>query len=231
MALPVQVTLRTAMSSTLRFLGREMVRTVKPLCRLFVTTAEPLGPEPHVSFMDQATAWWGCRAAPITTPPRARVQRHPERAVPEEAQAILAAGLVAHVGYVERGQPYVIPMAYHYDPTTPQTLYLHGGHASRLLRHLASGGPAAIAVTLVDGLVYSRTALYHSVNYRSVVCFARALPSLDRDKASAVLEGMIARYFPGRTAERDYHAAPPQDINATNLVALEIEEWSAKARR
>jgi hypothetical protein len=162
---------------------------------------------------------------------RTHLRRHPERFVPDEASAILMAGLVAHVTFVADGQPFVIPMAYHYDPAAPRTLYLHGSHSSRLLRHVASDVPIAIAVTLVDGLVYSRTALYHSVNYRSVVCFARALPSLDRDKASAVLEGMIARYFPGRTAERDYHATPPQDIDATNLVALEIEEWSAKARR
>src|SRR2546429_6747431 len=231
MALPVKPTLRTAMSSTLRFLGRRMVRTVKTLGRWLVTTAEPVGPEVYVSFMDHATASWGSRAAPITTPARARLQRHAERAVPEEAPAILAAGLVAHVGFVERGQPYVIPMAYHYDPATPSILYLHGGHVSRLLRRLASGAPAAIAVTLVDGLVYSRTALYHSVNYRSVVCFAHVTRPLDVEVAARVLEAMIARYFPGRTAGRDYDAAPPLHLDATNVVALEIEEWSAKARR
>jgi len=219
------------MSSTLRFLGRRIVRTVKTLGRWLVTTAEPVGPEVYVSFMDHATASWGSRAAPITTPARARLQRHAERAVPEEAPAILAAGLVAHVGFVERGQPYVIPMAYHYDPATPSTLYLHGGHASRLLRHLASGGPAAIAVTLVDGLVFSRTALYHSLNYRSVLCFAHAAPPLDRHAATVALEAMIARYFPGRTAGRDYDAAPPVHLDATNVIAMEIEEWSAKARR
>jgi len=111
-----------------------MVRTVRTLCRWLATTAEPVEPEFYVGFMDRATARWGCRfnrtlpldhpdavvsAAPIRIPLRAQLQRHPERAVPEEAQAILAAGLVAHVGFVERGQPYVIPMAYHYDPTTP----------------------------------------------------------------------------------------------------------------
>ena len=204
------------------------------------------GPALDLSFMDRAAAWWGCRfnrtrplgrpeapvtAAPITAPPRARLQRHPERAVPEEAQAILAAGLVAHVGFVERGQPYVIPMAYHYDPTTPRTLYLHGAHVSRLLRHLAGGASAAIAVTLVDGLVFSRTALYHSLNYQSVVCFAHAAPPLDRRAATVALEAMIARYFPGRTAGRDYEAPPPVHLDATNVVALQIEEWSAKARR
>src|SRR6266480_6196170 len=131
--------------------------------------------------------------------PRARLQRHAERAVPEEA-AILAAGLVAHVAFVQNGQPFVIPMAYHYDVAAPGMLYLHGSHGSRLLHHLGGGAPVAIGVTLVDGLVYSRTALYHSVNYRSVVCFARAAPPLDRHAAAVALEAMIARYFPGRTA-------------------------------
>jgi len=61
--------------------------------------------------------------------PRARLQRHPERAVPEEAAAFLAAGLVAHVAFVQNGQPFVIPMAYHYDVAAPRMLYLHGSPA------------------------------------------------------------------------------------------------------
>jgi nitroimidazol reductase NimA-like FMN-containing flavoprotein (pyridoxamine 5'-phosphate oxidase superfamily) len=162
---------------------------------------------------------------------RARLRRHPERSVQPEAPAILAAGLVAHVGFVHDGEPCVIPMAYHYDPATPRTLYLHGAHPSRLLRHVASGAPIALAVTLVDGLVFSRTALYHSVNYRSVVCFAHAAPPLDRHEAAVALEAMIARYFPGRTAGQDYAAPPAQDIDATSVIALEIDDWSAKLRR
>jgi len=163
--------------------------------------------------------------------PRARLKRHPERAVPEEAAAFLAAGLVAHVAFVQNGQPFVIPMAYHYDVAAPRMLYLHGSPGSRLLHHLGGGAPVAIGVTLVDGLVYSRTALYHSVNYRSVVCFARGAPRLDRSQTTAVLEAMIARYFPGRRAGRDYDEPLPRDIDGTSVIALEIDEWSAKARR
>jgi nitroimidazol reductase NimA-like FMN-containing flavoprotein (pyridoxamine 5'-phosphate oxidase superfamily) len=88
-----------------------------------------------------------------------------------------------------------------------------------------------VTVTLVDGLVYSRTALYHSVNYRSVVCFVRAAPQPDLAARERVLEAMIARYFPGRTAGRDYEAATRPHLEATAFVALDIEEWSAKARR
>jgi nitroimidazol reductase NimA-like FMN-containing flavoprotein (pyridoxamine 5'-phosphate oxidase superfamily) len=80
------------------------------------------------------------------------IRRHPERAVPDEASAILAAEMVAHVGFCEDGQPFVIPMSYHYDPQRPDRLYLHGARESRLLQVLASGAPVSVAVTLVDGL-------------------------------------------------------------------------------
>src|SRR5262245_36096793 len=110
-----------------------------------------------------------------TTPPsRTTLRVHPERSVPEEAPEILSAGVVAHVGFEAEGQPYVIPMTYHYDPAEPKRLYLHGAHMSRLMNHLATGAAVCVTVTLTDGLVYSRTALYHSVNYRSIVCFGRA---------------------------------------------------------
>lgn len=85
------------------------------------------------------------------------IRQHPERAVPDEVQEIVAAGLVAHVAFSEDGQPFVIPMSYHQSPTRPYRLYLHGSRHSRRL--LASGAAVSIAVTLVDGLVYSADSL------------------------------------------------------------------------
>ena len=168
-----------------------------------------------------------------TTPPpsRAELRVHPEREVPAEAPDILAAGIVAHVGFESEGQPYVIPMTYHYHPAEPRRIYLHGAHLSRLMAHLATGAPVCVTVTLTDGLVYSRTALYHTVNYRSIVCFGRAGEPPDATRQRALLDSMIGRYFPGRTAGRDYEPAPEAHLEATAFLALEIEEWSAKARR
>jgi nitroimidazol reductase NimA-like FMN-containing flavoprotein (pyridoxamine 5'-phosphate oxidase superfamily) len=162
---------------------------------------------------------------------RSTIRRHPERAVPEEAAEILAAGLVAHVGFCDEGQPFVIPMSYHYDPARPDRLYLHGARESRLLRVLASGTPVSIAVTLVDGLVYSRTAFNHSMNYRSVVCFGRARVIEDEAEQRALFEAMTERSIPGRQAGVDYQPATRQQLAATLLVEVAIEEWSAKARR
>lgn len=171
--------------------------------------------------------------APSASAPseRTRIRNHPERSVPGESDAILAAGLVAHVGFVQEGQPIVIPMTYQYDSAEPERLYLHGGHPSRLLAHLATGAPVSVTVTLVDGLVFSKTALYHSVNYRSVVCFARAAETPAPARRREILEAMIARCYPGRTAGADYASIPDAHLDATAFVALRIEERSAKARR
>jgi nitroimidazol reductase NimA-like FMN-containing flavoprotein (pyridoxamine 5'-phosphate oxidase superfamily) len=168
---------------------------------------------------------------PLTSTARTRIRQHPERSVPDEAAAILAQGTVAHLGFCDGGQPFVIPLTYHYDPATPDRLYLHGAQTSRALRHLASGAPVCVTVTLLDGLVYSRTALYHSMNYRSVICFGRARRVTREADKRAIFEGMTRRYFPGRTAGRDYDAPPSSHLRATALVEVLIEDWSAKARR
>jgi uncharacterized protein len=170
------------------------------------------------------------RAAPA----RSRIRIHAERSAPSEVTQILATGLVAHVGFAVDGQPYVIPMTYHFDPDDPTRLYLHGAHHSRLMQHLDAGEPVCVEVTLVDGLVYSRTALYHSINYRSAVVFGRAVPADLRPPAAAqraLLEAMIGRYYPGRMPERDYEPTSDVHVVATAFVPLEIEEWSAKVRR
>jgi uncharacterized protein len=143
---------------------------------------------------------------------------------------ILAIGLVAHVGFAEEGQPYVIPMSYHFDAARGRQLYLHGGHASRLLKHLSTGAPVCVEVTLVDGLVFSRTAQYHSINYRSVTLFGRGRRLKDLEMQRAIMEAMIARYHPGRTPGRDYEPIPDVDLEATAFIVVDIEEWSAKTR-
>src|SRR5260370_7270723 len=139
---------------------------------------------------------------------RSRIRRPPDRAVPSEASNILAQGTVAHVGFVQDGQPYVIPFTYHYDPAQPQRLYLHGSTASRTLSHLAAGAPVCVSVTLVEGLVYSRTAMNHSMNYRRAVCFGRAGLLESEQEKGVVFEAMIGRYFESPTAERAYESPP-----------------------
>src|SRR5437868_14529699 len=99
---------------------------------------------------------------------RIRVHRIPELAAYDRPtiDAILDAGLVAHLGFVDDGQPFVIPTLH---ARIDDTLYLHGSAASRPLKRAAAGLPVCVTVTLVDGIVLARSIFEHSIDYRSVV--------------------------------------------------------------
>ncbi len=162
---------------------------------------------------------------------RSRIKNHPERAVPEETAEILSSGFVAHVGFIEDGLPYIIPLSYHYEGQQSDRIYLHGSIRSRALELLATGAPVCVTVTLTDGLVYSRKAMNHSMNYRSVVLFGTAREITDHDEKFTLLDRMVQRYFPDRLLERDYNPPPAFDLGVTALVEVQIEDWNAKARR
>lgn len=167
----------------------------------------------------------------MTVTERSIILRHPERSVPDEFAAFMTTGFVAHVGFCMDGQPYVIPLAYHFSPAEPSRVYLHASNQSRMAEVLASGTPIAVCVTQVDGLVYSRTAMNHSMNYRSAVCFGRGREITDVETKRQVFQAMTGRYFSGRTAGVHYEPATDAQLDTTTLVALEIEEGSAKTRR
>jgi nitroimidazol reductase NimA-like FMN-containing flavoprotein (pyridoxamine 5'-phosphate oxidase superfamily) len=137
--------------------------------------------------------------------------------------AVLDAGLVAHVGLVQDGDPVVVPMLYGRDG---DTLYLHGARKARVVRLLESKHRACVNVTLLDGLVFARSAFASSMNYRSVTVFgtARLVDRLD-DKKRA-LHVISEHAMPGRRAE--LRLSHENELKMTGVIAIEIESASAK---
>ena len=156
-----------------------------------------------------------------------RLRRFPKRGRYDRASvyAILDAGILCHMGFVHEGRPFVIPTAY---ARIGDEIYLHGSAASRALRVLEQGLPVCVTVTLMDGIVLARTAFNHSFNYRSVVVLgvARAIEG-EREKEEA-LRGFTERIVPGRW--KDVRPPTSQELRATTVLALPIEEASAKIR-
>src|SRR5262245_12966699 len=111
--------------------------------------------------------------------PRTTIHRKPERGSYDRdvVHGILDQGLVAHVGFVVDGQPFVIPMIY---ARLGDQLLLHGAVANRMLKHAASGLPLCATVSIVDGLVLGRSWRRHSFNYRSVVVLGTANEIVER---------------------------------------------------
>ena len=99
------------------------------------------------------------------------------------------------------------------------------------MKLLATAAPVCVTVTLTDGLVYSRKAMNHSMNYRSAVVFGAAREVTDDSVKSEIFDDMVQRYFPGRTLGHDYNVPPSADLGITTLVEVRIEDWSGKARR
>lgn len=158
---------------------------------------------------------------------RTRVRRVHERARydREAVDAVLDAGLVAHLGVVSNGQPFVIPTLH---ARLGDAVYVHGSAASRTLRALAGGIPACLTVTLLDGIVLARSVFEHSMNYRSVVVLGEATSVDDHDEKLEAFEAFTEKLLPGRWAE----ARPPtrKEVKATSILRLPLDEASAKIR-
>ena len=158
---------------------------------------------------------------------RSKVKRLHERGRYDEESvfAVLDAGIIAHIGYVIDGQPYVTPTAYW---RRRRTLYWHGSSASRMLRTQKDGVPVCVTVSLLDGLVVARSGFHHSINYRAVMAFGRAHIVEDAKKKETELDYFIERIYPGRVAT--LRPVNQQELKSTTLIAMEIEEASAKVR-
>jgi nitroimidazol reductase NimA-like FMN-containing flavoprotein (pyridoxamine 5'-phosphate oxidase superfamily) len=158
---------------------------------------------------------------------RTELRRIPDRGSRdwETINKILDAGFLASVGFCVDGQPFVIPTLYGRDGAR---LYLHGSAASRMLRELETGVPACVTVTLVDGLVLSRSAFDHSMNYRSVVAFGTAHKIMDPEQKIKSLRVISEHLIAGRWAE--VRGPSDKELKATTVLEYSIEEASSKVR-
>ena len=157
-----------------------------------------------------------------TTLKRLPARGHYDR---ELVHKILDEGFICHVGFIVDGAPVVIPTGY---GRVGDKLYIHGSQASRMLRTLKTGVPACVTVTLVDGLVLARSAFHHSINYRSVVIFGTANLVEDSEEKSEALLAFSEHVIRGRW--NDVREPTEQELKATTVLRIELEEVSAKVR-
>jgi nitroimidazol reductase NimA-like FMN-containing flavoprotein (pyridoxamine 5'-phosphate oxidase superfamily) len=158
---------------------------------------------------------------------RTQVERIPERGHydRETIYGILDQAFLCHLGFVVEGQPYVIPTGY---GRAGDVLFVHGSAASRMLRSLEDGIPVCLTVTLLDGLVLARSAFHHSMNYRSVVVLGAARLVAEPEEKLRALRAISEQIVPGRWD--DARHPNEQELKATSVLALPLEEASAKIR-
>ena len=165
------------------------------------------------------------RPAPRTTPTRYRERAHYDR---QTVHQILDEALICHLGYLNAGEPVVLPTTH---ARLGETLYLHGSTGGGPLlaaRAAPEGLPVCATATLVDGLVLARAAMHHSVNFRSVVVRGDARVVDDPAEKLRALGGLLDHIRPGRAA--DCRTPNDRELAATGVLALDLAEVSAKVR-
>jgi uncharacterized protein len=157
---------------------------------------------------------------------RSTVKRLPERGTYDQdtINQILDEALICHLAFVTDRGPVVIPTIH---ARIGSVLYLHGSHASRMLR-TTPGEQVSITATIVDGIVAARSAFHHSLNYRSVVVFGTPRVVTDKAERRAAFEAITNHVLPGRWDEAR-HPSDKEDAG-TKLLAVDLDEASAKVR-
>lgn len=155
---------------------------------------------------------------------RSTIRRGAHRARTDRADlhATLDAGLVCHLAVVIDGSPRVLPTGY---GRRGDTLYLHGSTGARSLRE---ADEVCVSVTIVDGVVYSRSMMHHSINYRSAVIHGQIRRVEDADERWEGLRVITEQLAPGSWD----HARRPnkKELAATAVLALDLTEAAVKIR-
>jgi nitroimidazol reductase NimA-like FMN-containing flavoprotein (pyridoxamine 5'-phosphate oxidase superfamily) len=165
---------------------------------------------------------------PTSAAPSSRtcVHRIPQRAHydTDTINAIVDAAMVCTVAFQIDGAVHAIPTIHWREGAY---LYIHGAKASRMLKALTRG-EACLTITLVDGLVLARSAMHHSMNYRSVVIYGRFEAISDPEEKRHKLQSFIDGLYPGRWPT--LRPVNDKELNATSILRIALNEASAKVR-
>jgi uncharacterized protein len=170
--------------------------------------------------------------APDATPPslqtpRTTLRRRAGRGSHdrERVLSIIDEALYCHVAFVAQSIARVLPTAH---ARLGDVLYFHGSPGNQMLRALLQSAEASATFTLIDGLVFARSAFHHSMNYRSVVVFGAPSAVTSIEEKRAALGALVERIAPGRM--EDVRAPSPEELQQTLVIRLPIAEASAKVR-
>lgn len=158
---------------------------------------------------------------------RSKANRSPKRASYEQEpiHAIIDAAPICHVGFIHNSQPFVIPTIH---TRVEDTLYFHGSPQSRLIQAIASGDPICVTFTFLDGIVVARSAMHHSMNYRSVVAFGSGRLVEGKSEKYEAYRLTVEKLLPDRWDECRQPSEAEDKVTA--VAALKIEDASLKER-
>lgn len=157
---------------------------------------------------------------------RTRIRRLPDRGRydADTLYSIIDEAMVCNIAFQIDGTVHALPTLHW---RVGGHLYIHGARASRMLKALTTAD-ACVTLSLVDGLVFARSAFHHSMNYRAVVIYGRFESVDDPVEKTHVLRALIDKLATDRWDT--LRPMTDKERNATTLLRIPIIEASAKIR-
>lgn len=164
---------------------------------------------------------------PITVTERTRIKRGPKKACYDRQTiySILDEAYVCHIGATLNDCTAVQP---NFHWRIGDRLYLHGSTKNGLFQSIIRGDTVCITVTLLDGLVFAKSAFHHSANFRSVMLYGKGEVVDDPVQKRFAMDQMLEKFSEGRSTEA--RAPNASEMKATVVISFPIEEASAKIR-
>ncbi len=155
-----------------------------------------------------------------------KIKRSPDRAIYDKNSIIeiLANNFLCHIAVNTEQGPICIPMFYF---LFHNQICIHGSRGSRLMNLLKSARNACVSITKVNGLVLSRSAFHHSLNYESVVVHGIFTePSIDSH--DLLIREMIESIAEGRS--KIIRQPSKEELAQSIFLLLPITTAAAKRR-
>ena len=137
---------------------------------------------------------------------------------------ILSASTVIHLGMVDGGKPYVVPMNFGFEADGSDIiLYFHSARAGRKIDTLKSNPDVFFESDSAHALIAGDTACSYSFRYQSVMGSGRAVFIEDREGKRHALS-MLMRHAGGIVSP----SFPDEALEAVAVFSVRCSDYTAK---
>ena len=143
---------------------------------------------------------------------------------------IIAHETTCRVGFVDDGEPYVVPLSFGWEAggdDEPARFWFHSAVAGRKAGLIAARPRVCVQLDTDNALVTHPTAACAwTLAYRSVMAWGRIRIAADRDEMRRGLDAVMRQH-----AGRDGWSYPEQMLDKTLVWCVEVDRMTAKAHR
>ena len=155
-------------------------------------------------------------------------QRIPEYARDDDwVRSFLRRARIGHVATRWDDQPFITPTTFWYDEEGHQIIF-HSNVVGRVRANVERHNRVCFEASEAGRFLASNVALEFSVQYASVIAFGTVRFIEDAEEKRRALYGLIAKYFPGMTAGKEYRPITDGELLHTSVYAISVESWSGK---